>query len=132
MVRAGAKIIFIDQLSKIGGNRKLDTFTRNSAHVEELAFLKKELRIPIVLLAQLNRELEKRNNKKPALSDLKNTGQLEEDADIVLLGFRPGLYFKDVPEWKAEWHVAKNRQGSTFNIPMVWNKKFVQFEERSK
>ena len=132
MVRAGAEIIFIDQLSKIGGNRKLDVFTRNSEHVEELAFLKKELRIPIILLAQLNRELEKRHDKKPVLSDLKNTGQLEEDADIVLLGYRPALYLKDAPEWAAEWHVAKHRQGATVNIPMVWNESFVQFFEEAK
>lgn len=129
MVRAGAQIIFIDQLSKIGGKRNISRFDRNSEHVEELAFLKKELRIPIVLLAQLNRDLEKRDNKKPRLSDLKNTGQLEEDADIVLLGFRPALYDENADEGLAEWEIAKNRQGATYNVQMVWQPTFVRFDE---
>jgi replicative DNA helicase len=135
MVKAGAEIIFIDQLSGIGGNRKKDAWERNSEHVEELKFLKKELRVPIVLLAQLNRELEKRNNKKPILSDLKNTGQLEEDADIVLMGHRPYLYpdahgkrdnaIKDY----AEWEITKNRQGAEWNIKMKWWEKYQLFQE---
>lgn len=135
MVKAGAEIIFIDQLSGVTGNRRKDTWERNSEHVEELKFLKKELRIPIVLLAQLNRELEKRNNKKPILSDLKNTGQLEEDADIVLMGHRPYLYpdangkrDNSVKDY-AEWEVTKNRQGAEWNIKMKWHEKFQIFKE---
>ncbi|MBS3809780.1 MAG: AAA family ATPase [Desulfobacterales bacterium] len=135
MVKAGAEIIFIDQLSSIPGNRKKDTWERNSEHVEELKFLKKELRIPIVLLAQLNRELEKRNSKKPILSDLKNTGQLEEDADIVLMGHRPYLYpdangkrdnsLRDY----GEWEITKNRQGAEWNLRMKWFEKYQLFQE---
>jgi replicative DNA helicase len=134
MVKAGAEIIFIDQLSKIGGKRNLSTFERNSEHVEELAFLKKELRIPIVLLAQLNRDLEKRQHKKPMLADLKNTGQLEEDADIALLGYRPGLYEQELPvdPEPAEWEIAKNRQGATRNIEMMFRRSRVKFYEVEK
>lgn len=135
MVKAGAEIIFIDQLSGIGGNRKKDTWERNTEHVEELKFLKKELRIPIVLLAQLNRKLEERNNKKPILSDLKNTGQLEEDADIVLMGHRPFLYpngsgvrDESVRDY-AEWEITKNRQGAEWNIKMRWREKLQLFTE---
>lgn len=134
MVRAGAEIIFIDQLSKIGGKRNLSRFDRNSEHVEELSFLKKELRIPIVLLAQLNRKLEERSNKRPILSDLKNTGQLEEDADIVLLGYRPGVYEEEEapnPEL-AEWEIAKNRQGALKTIPMLFNRRRVKFWEEER
>lgn len=136
MVKAGARIVFIDQLSGISGNRKKDAWERNSEHVEELKFLKKELRIPIVLLAQLNRDLEKRQNKKPILSDLKNTGQLEEDADIVLMGHRPALYAKNAQDreaWAefAEWEIAKNRQGKEWNICMWWDEKHQVFCERA-
>jgi replicative DNA helicase len=119
--KQGAEIVFIDQLSAIAGNRNKDTWERNTEHVEALKFLKKEINIPIVLLAQLNRDLEKRSDKRPQLSDLKNTGQLEEDADIVILGYRPFIYSGDESvKHLAEWNVAKNRQGPTFNIRMHW------------
>jgi len=130
MKKAGAQVIFIDQLSKISGNRKMSVFERNTEHVEEIGFLKKELGIPIVLLAQLNRDLEKRNDKKPVLSDLKNTGQLEEEADIVFLGYRKFVHTKDTnDETHAEWEIAKNRQGATRNIEMRFNPQRMRFDE---
>lgn len=136
MVKQGVKIVFIDQLSGISGNRHKSAWERNTEHVEELKFLKKELRIPIVLLAQLNRDLEKRDNKKPRLSDLKNTGQLEEDADIVLLGHRPFLYAaaegSNISETAAEWELAKNRQGVEWNIAMEWQGEYQRFREIAK
>jgi len=135
MKSMGAEIIFIDQLSKIKGNRKLDIFERNTEHVEELGSLKKELRIPIVLLAQLNRDLEKRpiHERKPRLSDLKNTGQLEEEGDMVLLGYRPWLYSqKPEDEPKAEWELAKHRGGPISNMEMVWVAKHARFENIAK
>lgn len=130
MKKEGAQIIFIDQLSKISGNRKMSVFERNTEHVEELGFLKKEIGIPIVLLAQLNRDLEKRNNKKPIPSDLKNTGQLEEEADVILLGYRKYIHTKDkADETYAEWEIAKNRQGATWNVEMSFNPQRMRFDE---
>lgn len=130
MVKAGAQIIFIDQLSKIGGNRKMSVFERNTFHVEEIGSLKKSLKIPVVLLAQLNRDLEQRTDKKPQLSDLKNTGQLEEEADIVLLGFRKFIHTKKEEDRShAEWDIAKNRQGATRNLEMFFNDKRMRFDE---
>lgn len=149
MVKHGVEIVFIDQLSGVTGNRHKSSYDRNTEHVEVLKFLKKEVGVPIVLLAQLNRELEKRNNKKPVLSDLKHTGQLEEDADIVLFGFRPSLYANngdisecgEVPDLDvgadgcgvdadaAEWEIAKNRQGATRNVLMDWYGKYQKFIE---
>jgi len=138
MVKEGVQVLFIDQLSAISGNRSKSAYDRNTEHVETLKFLKKELNIPIVLLAQLNRELEKRNNKKPIMSDLKNTGQLEEDADVVFLGYRPGLYEQDPencdPEIfrQAEWEIAKNRQGRTYNFKFIWNGKHQKFYQYTR
>jgi len=135
MVRMGAKVIFIDQLSEIRPGRDMKSkapWEINTHHVEELGFLKKELKIPIVLLAQLNRELEKRNNKKPMLSDLKNTGMLEEKADIVLLGYRKFPYTRKPEDLNhAEWEIAKHRGGATWNIHMHWQPKFTRFVERA-
>lgn len=131
--RMGAQIIFIDQLSFIRGNGRKSVFEINTEHVEALGQLKKELRIPVVLLAQLNRELEKRGNKKPMLSDLKNTGMLEEAADMVLLGFRKHFYTKlPEDEHHAEWELSKNRGGPTMNIEMVWMPKQARFENKAR
>ena len=123
MKRDGAQIIFVDQLSKIRG-RTGDQFRDYTENCNRIADLKKELEMPIVLLAQLNRELEKRNDKRPTLSDLKNTGALEEDADIILFLFRPEYYInpktdelrleKEQLRDAAEISIAKNRSGATF------------------
>ncbi len=83
--------------------------------------LKKELKLPIVLLAQINRNADARETKKPMLSDLKSTGSLEEDSDIVLLGHRPHPYTrKEEDRTKATWEIAKHRGGLTWNIEMYW------------
>lgn len=77
-----------------------------------LKSLAKELHIPVVALAQLNREVEKRNDKRPQLSDLKETGQFEQDADIVMFPFRPEVYFDDAEKGLAEMIIAKHRDGA--------------------
>ena len=130
MVKQGIKIIFIDQLSKIRGGQGKSEYEQRSFVVNELATLKKELRIPICLLAQINRKADDRPDKKPTLSDLKSTGSLEEDADIILIGHRPFLYSKaPEDEGKATWELAKHRQGPTRNIEMRFDEKTVRFYE---
>jgi len=128
MVKEGVEIIFIDQLSKIRGGKGKTEYEQRSYIVNEIAILKKELHIPICLLAQINRKLEDRQNKKPTLGDLKSTGSLEEDADIILLGHREYEYTKAEEDFnKAEWEIAKHRQGATCNLHMYWNGKTVTF-----
>ena len=130
MRKAGVDIIFIDQLSKIKGDRRKSKFEEATAIVEQLADLKKELRIPVVLLAQINRRAEDRDNKKPTLADLKNTGQIEEDADIVLIGHRAYEYTKaEDQKDKAVWEIAKHRGGPCRNINMKWHAKTTTFSD---
>lgn len=133
MAMLGSEIIFIDQLSFIKPTGKKSIFESNTEHVEAMGRLKKELKIPIVLLAQLNRDLEKRPDKKPMLSDLKNTGMLEEAADMVFLGFRKHYYTR-LPEDEnhAEWTLAKNRSGPTGSIEMHWVPKLSKFTDIDK
>jgi len=125
----GCQIIFIDQLSKIRGlpgQKKFETYTDNCASI---ALLKKELRIPIGLLCQLNREVEKRNEKIPTMSDLKQTGMLEEDADLIYLLFRPGYYDDNTDQSRTDIILAKNRQGSTgVEQQVIFKKKRGMFE----
>lgn len=130
MVKQGIDIIFIDQLSKIRGGQGRSEYEQRSFVVNELATLKKELRIPICLLAQINRKADDRPDKRPTLSDLKSTGSLEEDADIIFIGHRPFLYTKDPQdEGKATWEIAKHRQGPTRSIDMRFDDKTTTFHE---
>ncbi|MBP8866178.1 MAG: hypothetical protein KBG63_06895 [Acetobacterium sp.] len=121
MKNNGAEIIFIDQLSHIG-NKDInagDLTTRYSENTTRLSSLKKELGIPIVLLAQLNRDLKARSNKRPILSDLKQSGKIEEDADAVLFIHRPEEYADNEEEKEglkglAIIDIAKNRSGAKY------------------
>jgi len=130
MRKAGAEIVFVDQLSQITNRsfrEALDVATQN---VKALSALKKELRMPIVLLAQINREAEKTNSKRPTLATLKSTGQIEEDADIILLGHRRHPYTrKDADLHHAEWELAKHRGGPTYTIECYWHDKQTKFSE---
>lgn len=128
MLKDGVEIIFIDQLSKIKGGKGNGFYEKTSYLVNEIAVLKKELRVPVCLLAQINRKLEDRSNKKPTLGDLKATSSLEEDADIVLLGHRQYEYTKAEEDLRhAEWEIAKHKQGAGMNMEMDWNGKTVTF-----
>lgn len=117
--RDGSQVVFIDQLSKVPYPRGMGSFEGYTLNCNRIASLKKELRLPIVLLSQLNRELEKRQDKTPSLSDLKQTGALEEDADIILLLYRPGYYEKlanpksNPDQSRTDIICAKNRAGAT-------------------
>ncbi|HEX9972278.1 MAG TPA: DnaB-like helicase C-terminal domain-containing protein [bacterium] len=113
--KLGAKIIFIDQLSKISFPASMTDFQGYTRNCNRIADLKKELRLPIVLLCQISRKLEERVNKVPMLSDLKHTGAIEEDADIVFFVHRPGVYDPDETGdlEKTEIHLSKNRNGAT-------------------
>jgi replicative DNA helicase len=128
MVKQGVEIIFIDQLSKIRGGKGKDIFSQNTSIVNELAEFKKELRIPICLLVQINRKAE--DTKRPYLNHLKNTGAIEEDGEIILIGHREYPYTKKTEdETKANWELAKNRDGATTDIPMQWDAKTTTFFE---
>lgn len=129
MKKLGCKIIFIDQLSKIIGSRSKTKFEEATQIVEELGHIKKELRIPIVLLAQINRQATNRKECKPMLEDLKNTGQLEEEGDFVLLLHRPYVYSKKEEEKHiAIMDVAKARGAPERVINLYWDGKTTTFQ----
>ncbi len=117
----GSQIIFIDQLSQIG-NKQIkagDLTALYSENCTRIARLKKELGIPIVLLHQLNRSAKDRANKDPILTDLKQSGRIEEDADIVIFIHRPEEYEtkkaeKKLLKGKTKLIIAKNRSGATY------------------
>jgi replicative DNA helicase len=129
--KMGCEIIFIDQLSKIRGVAGQSKFEQYSDNCSAIALLKKELRIPIVLLCQLNRNVEQRQDKTPILSDLKQTGMIEEDADMVFLLYRPGEYDGNIDKSVTDIILAKNRQGAKgIEQQVLFNAKRMMFELR--
>jgi replicative DNA helicase len=114
----GLDVIFIDYLGLIHCQNKDTKNNELSALSVELKRMAKELEVPIVLLHQLNRELEKRGNKRPILSDLRDSGAIEQDADIVLFVYREDYYLdKNSPKNNTtEILIAKYREGEANKI----------------
>ena len=101
---------------------RISEITRN------LKILAKEIDVPVILLSQLNRGVESRPDKHPQLSDLRESGSIEQDAYIVLYLFRDGYYNKESNEPNiSECIVAKNRHGDTGSVKLIWDGQFTRF-----
>lgn len=134
----GVKIIIIDYLQLMTAGIKLGSREQEVSTISRsLKQLAKELDIPVIALSQLNRKLEDRGNKdkRPQLSDLRESGAIEQDADIVCFIHRPEYYTKTTVDeegnniqGKAEFILAKHRSGSVGTVPMFFRKEFVRFE----
>src|SRR6266702_1475202 len=114
-------------------NRQLE-ITEISAGLKALA---KELKIPVIVVAQLNRQPEQRSGGKPRLSDLRESGSIEQDADLVGLLVRPEIYEEDEEaraekDGEAELIIAKQRNGPVGEIPLTFLKEFTRFETRAR
>lgn len=122
LVRQGVKIIFVDYLQLITGNNQSNRNLEISEITRGLKLLAKDLQIPIVLLSQLSRKCEERDDKRPRLSDLRDSGSIEQDADVVLFLYRDEVY-KESRENKglAELKIAKHRNGPIGTIGLSWN-----------
>lgn len=127
----GLDIVFIDYMQLIKSHQKVRE--QEIAHISRtLKLLAKELGITLVALAQLSRETEKRADKRPMLSDLRESGQIEQDSDIVLFPFRPAYYADEKPEieFDAELIIGKNRHGQCVAVPMTFEGKYTRYKEQ--
>jgi replicative DNA helicase len=121
--RSGLALVVIDYLQLIEPDNVRDQRQEQVAKMaRRLKTLARELSVPIVCLAQLNREADKAADHKPRLSHLRESGAIEQDADVVILLHRESLY-RDDPDLrgKAEAIVAKNRNGRAGTVPLIWN-----------
>lgn len=117
-------IIFIDYLTLIKPSEDL----KNNMHLavsdisKSLKAIAKEFNCPVISLAQLSRSVEKRPDKRPMLSDLRESGSIEEDADIVMFLYRDAYYTKDEDDDSLEIIIAKNREGTVGMVKAKYNK----------
>ncbi len=129
-------MIVIDYLQLMQGPSNSESREREISHISRsLKSLAKELNIPVIALAQLNRAVETRNDKRPQLSDLRESGSIEQDADVVLFLNRPEYYgiknFMDdgtSTEGVAELIIGKQRNGPTGDIRLAFIKEYARFE----
>ena len=125
----GLDLIIIDYLQLMQGGRQENRQQEISEISRSLKAMARELEIPILALSQLSRNVEMRAEKKPQLSDLRESGSLEQDADIVMFLYRDEYYNRDDAEKQniAELIFAKNRNGPTTSINLQFNKDIMRF-----
>jgi len=130
------QMLIIDYLQLIRGPKNSESRQQEiSAISQTLKALAKELDIPVVALSQLSRAVESRGgDKRPQLSDLRESGAIEQDADVVLFIYRPAAYGIVEPEREhiAEIIIGKQRNGPIGTIELVFKREFVSFEDLSK
>lgn len=122
-------LIVIDYLQLMsGGGRNENRVQEISKMTRNLKIMAKEFNVPIILLSQLNRSAEQREGHKPMLSDLRESGSIEQDADIVMFLFREGYYNKEVENpFISQCILAKNRHGTTGEVNLRWDGQFTKF-----
>ena len=127
-------LVIIDYLQLMQSDRKIDNRVQEVAEISRaLKIMAKELNVPIICCAQLSRGPESRTDKKPMLSDLRDSGAIEQDADVVMFLYRNEYYKTDAAPGEnnaaniAEVIVAKNRHGSTGTVKMGWIGQYTKF-----
>ena len=134
----GLDLVVIDYLQLMQGGRGRLTEQNRQQEISEISrnlkALARELDVPILALSQLSRQVEMRADKKPQLSDLRESGSLEQDADIVMFLYRDEYYNRDDAENKniAELIFAKNRNGPTTSVHLQFNKEIMRFGDLTR
>lgn len=129
------KVLIIDYLQLLSGSGSFRTQENRQNEISEISRMLKnlarELDIPVICLSQLSRKVEERTGHRPMISDLRESGSIEQDADIVLLMFRADYYDPMNKPGMVEAIVAKNRHGSVGTVNLTFRKEFAQFANYS-
>ena len=122
-------LVIIDYLQLMESTSKSDNrVTVISEITRQLKVMAKELDVPVILLSQLSRAVESRTDKRPMLSDLRESGSIEQDADIVLFLYRDAYYNKESTRQNiSECIVAKNRHGEVGTVELIWDGQYTRF-----
>ncbi|MBV2168080.1 MAG: replicative DNA helicase [Bdellovibrio sp.] len=128
----GLDVIMIDYLQLMSMKQKYNSREQEVAEISKsLKAIAKELQIPVIALAQLNRGVEGRTEKKPMLSDLRESGSIEQDADVIMMLYRDDYYDKENPDKQghAEVIVGKQRNGATGPVKLRFDAQYNRFRD---
>ena len=121
-MKSNADIVFIDYLGLINSYNNRNTYDKVSEISRQIKLLAMQSNKPIVALHQLNRSFQERDDKTPKTSDLRDSGKIEQDSDMIWFVYRPGLFDNSVSQEKMKFIVAKNRHGDTnVELDFVFN-----------
>ena len=128
-------LVIVDYLQLMSGSRRTESRVNEISEItRSLKALAKEFNVPVIALSQLSRASEKRENRKPQLSDLRDSGSIEQDADIVLFLYREGYYDsigsgndEEKDNNSGECIVAKNRHGEARSVPLHWQGEYMRY-----
>lgn len=126
-------LIVIDYLQLIEGRRRENRQQEVSEISRQLKIIAKELKVPVIALSQLSRGVDQRNDKRPILSDLRESGSIEQDADIVAFLYREAYYKRDEqeePDNVTELILEKNRHGSLGTVQLYFLKEYAKFANK--
>lgn len=130
--RESLDVIVVDYIQLIDSEESRDSRQEQIAKISRrLKTLARELKVPVIALSQLNRNVENREDRRPRMADLRESGAIEQDADLVLLLHRPEYYDPNDQPGIAELQVAKNRNGATGTVKFTFLKNFTRFENFS-
>jgi replicative DNA helicase len=135
---AGLGLLIIDYLQLISGRGRVESRQQEISEISRsLKAMAKELHVPVIALSQLSRAVESRDDKRPQLSDLRESGAIEQDADVVAFLYRPSVYRKredpDEPEDNtAEVIIGKQRNGPTGTVYLAFLREYTRFEEQER
>ena len=126
----GLDLIIVDYLQLMAGDQHTDNRVQEVSYISRnLKVLARELNVPVLTAAELSRAVEQRSDKRPMLSDLRESGSLEQDADIVMFIYRPDQYEKDTNKANvAEIIVAKHRNGPVGTVELIFRSALAKFE----
>lgn len=127
-------LVIIDYLQLMNSSRRIDNRVNEISEItRQLKLMAKELNVPVITLSQLSRAVESRTDKRPMLSDLRESGSIEQDADIVMFLYRDAYYNKDTQDpTLAECIVAKNRHGETGTVNLRFSGQYQLFSGVSR
>jgi len=125
-------MVIVDYLQLMRGHERSDSREQEISSISRgLKALAKELDVPVVALSQLNRQVESRSDRRPMMADLRESGAIEQDADVILFLFRPWVYDKDEDEHLAEVIIGKQRNGPTDKVLLTYLPEYTCFENRT-
>ncbi len=130
----GVGMVIIDYLQLMSGHIRTQSREQEISHISRgLKAMAKELDVPVLALSQLSRAVESRTDKRPQLSDLRESGSLEQDADVVMFIYRPEMYDLKSPDGEsleglAQIIIGKQRNGPVGSVDLMWNKESATYE----